>query len=91
MDVPNSRLDVSVSKPCSTMANPKPHSSSGNPNPTSMKLSECRRQQVQVYKTKPQQRDQVTVNTPGRKHPKTYLSFSNPWVRKKGLRMTNII
>ena len=91
MDVPNSQLDASVSKPCSTMANPKPHSSSGNPNPTSMKLSECRRQQVQVYKTKPQQQDQVTVSTPGRKHPKTDLSFSDPWVRGKGIRLTNII
>ena len=75
MDVPNSQLDASVSKPCSTMANPKLHSFSGNPNPTSMKLLEWR-QQVQVYKTKPQQRDQVTVNTPGTKHPKAYLSFS---------------
>ena len=79
MDVANSQLDASVSKPCSTMANPKPHSFSENPNPTSMKLSEWK-QQVQVYKTKPQQRDQVTVNTPGTKHPKTYLSFSDLWV-----------
>ena len=90
MDVPNSRLDASVSKPCSTMANLKPHSFSVNPSPTSMKLSVWR-QQVQVYKTKPQQRDQVTVNTPGTKHPRTYLSFSDPWVLEKGLKVTNII